>query len=81
MDHRPVDVLGKSKGKRVIVKLKNNKKVSGIVEAYDMHLNLWMNNAELMDAEGNSENYEVFLVRGDNVIFISPSNSKVINNE
>ena len=46
MDHRPVDVLGKSKGKRVIVKLKNNKKVSGIVEAYDMHLNLWLNNAE-----------------------------------
>lgn len=73
MDHRPVDILGKSKGKRVIVRLKNNKKVSGIVEAYDMHLNLWMNSAELIDAEGNSESFEKFLVRGDNVIFISPS--------
>ena len=76
MDHRPVDILGKTKGKRVIVKLKNNKQVSGIVEAYDMHLNLWLKNAELIDCNGDSkkgtEAFEKFLVRGDNVIFISP---------
>jgi small nuclear ribonucleoprotein len=72
MDRRPVDILSKAKDKRVIIKLKNNKKVSGKVESYDMHLNLWLKDVELVDSDGQSENYDKFLVRGDNIIFISP---------
>ncbi|MCK5321810.1 MAG: RNA-binding protein [Candidatus Aenigmarchaeota archaeon] len=60
-------------GKIVIVRLKNNKNVSGIVEAYDMHLNLWLNDVEVTDTEGNTESFDKFLVRGDNVIYISPN--------
>ena len=43
---RPLDVLDKAKEKRVIVKLKNGAEVTGILKAFDLHLNLWLEEAE-----------------------------------
>lgn len=70
--NRPIDVLDKAKGSRVIVRLKNKTEVSGELQAFDMHLNMWLNNAEVMQDETTTK-FGKILVRGDNVILISPA--------
>lgn len=71
MEKRPIDVLDKSKGKRVFVQLKNGSRVNGLLEALDMHLNLWLSDAEIMDEESVKKLGDV-LIRGDTVVFVSP---------
>jgi small nuclear ribonucleoprotein len=71
MEKRPIDVLDKSKGKRVFVQLKNGSKVNGLLEALDMHLNLWLSDAEIMDEESVKKLGDV-LIRGDTIVFVSP---------
>lgn len=71
VDKRPIDVLDQAKGKRIFITLKNGKEVSGVLQAMDMHLNMWLNDAEIMDNEKKTK-FGKILVRGDNVIFASP---------
>jgi len=68
---RPLDVLDKAKEKRVIVRLKNGAEVTGILKAFDLHLNLW-----LEEAEERKDDKQIrlgsTLLRGDTIIFVSP---------
>lgn len=68
---RPIDVLNNAKGKRVLIRLKKGEEISGILQALDLHLNMW-----LEDAEQTSNDQKVklgtLLVRGDNIIYVSP---------
>lgn len=80
MNNRPIDILEKSKGKRVMIKLKNKIEISGEIKAYDMHLNMWLDNAEIASestidgkVSESRKNVGAMFVRGDNVLFISPS--------
>lgn len=72
MTNRPLDILDRAKGKRVIVKLKNGVEVTGVLQAFDLHLNLW-----LEDAEERKNDTQIKLgsaiVRGDTIILVSPS--------
>ena len=68
---RPLDVLDRAKGDRVIANLKNGATVSGELKAFDLHLNMWLENASVTDDEGQTD-YGKLLVRGDNVIVVSP---------
>ncbi len=68
---RPIDVLDQAKGKRIIIKLKNGKQIAGVLQALDMHLNMWLNDAEVTEDDKTTKFGNV-LVRGDNVIFASP---------
>tara|TARA_Y100000294_G_scaffold83131_1_gene78058 strand:+ start:410 stop:691 length:282 start_codon:yes stop_codon:yes gene_type:complete len=43
---RPLDALNKSRGKRVIVELKNNKRYIGKLNAFDIHINVVLDDAE-----------------------------------
>ena len=43
---RPLDALNSSRGKRVIVELKNNKQFIGKLNAFDIHINVVLNVAE-----------------------------------
>tara|TARA_Y100000034_G_C6890121_1_gene409332 strand:- start:430 stop:663 length:234 start_codon:yes stop_codon:yes gene_type:complete len=71
---RPLDLLNESKGKEVIVQLKNDKQFSGILKAFDIHINVVLENAkEMHDGEVKKSLGSTFL-RGDTIIFISPSN-------
>lgn len=72
MSNRPLDLLDHAKGKRVIVKLKNNRQISGILRALDMHLNMWLDDAEVVE-EDKTTKFGKVLVRGDSVIFASPA--------
>ena len=71
MSNRPLDLLDNAKGKRVIVKLKNNRQISGILRALDIHLNMWIDDAEVSE-EDKTTKFGKVLVRGDSIIFASP---------
>ena len=43
---RPLDALNKASGKRVIVDLKNNKQYIGKLNAFDIHINVVLDDAE-----------------------------------
>jgi small nuclear ribonucleoprotein len=55
----------------VIVSLKGNREIRGILQGYDVHMNLVLDRAEEM-VEGAMQKRGTLIVRGDNVIYISP---------
>lgn len=71
MAERPIDALDRAKGKKVIVKLKNGDEVTGILKALDLHLNLWIDEAEIKKDE-NKVRLGTILVRGDTIVYASP---------
>jgi len=68
---RPIDVLNNAKGKRVLIKLKKGTEISGILQALDLHLNMWLDNADQI-SEGETIKLGTILVRGDNILYVSP---------
>lgn len=71
---RPLDTLNRAKDSRVIVELKNGKQFIGILQAFDIHINLALTNAEEhVNGELKRKMGDVFL-RGDTIILISPAN-------
>ncbi|EQD63406.1 small nuclear ribonucleoprotein, partial [mine drainage metagenome] len=70
---RPLDVLRRSIEKNVLVDVKGRRGYSGILEGYDVYMNLVLKSAnEIINGESKGV-YDRILVRGDNVIFVSPS--------
>ncbi len=73
MQQRPLDVLGSSENKRLIIQVKNRDKIIGTLKAFDSHLNIWLDDAEVQSADGESSvKLGTVLVRGDNIVLISP---------
>jgi len=70
-DSRPLDALNQAKGKRVILSLKNNEEITGVLKAFDLHLNLWLENAERRNNDKTTK-LGTIVIRGDNILFISP---------
>ncbi|MEM5829849.1 MAG: LSM domain-containing protein [Candidatus Aenigmatarchaeota archaeon] len=71
MAERPIDALDKAKGKKVIIKLKNGEEITGILRALDLHLNLWLDEAEVNKNE-TKVRLGTVLVRGDTIVYASP---------
>ena len=71
---RPLDLLNESKGKEVIVQLKNDKQFSGVLKAFDIHINIVLDAAKEMQDGEVIKNLGPTFLRGDTIIFISPSN-------
>ena len=70
---RPLDLLNNSKGKEILVQLKNDKQLVGTLLAFDIHINIVLDNTkELVNGEVKRSIGLTFL-RGDTIIFISPS--------
>ena len=68
---RPLDALNKARDKRVIVELKNNKQYIGLLKAFDIHINVVLEEAEeVFEGEVKRKLGEVFL-RGDTITVIS----------
>jgi len=68
---RPIDVLNNAKGKRVLIRLKNGMEISGLLQAMDLHLNMWIENSDQTLNEKTTKLGTV-LVRGDNILYVSP---------
>ncbi|MDT7859099.1 MAG: LSm family protein [Candidatus Aenigmarchaeota archaeon] len=73
MADRPIDVLDKAKGKRVLVKLKNGEEISGVLRALDLHLNLWLDDAEIKKNGETKAKIGTILIRGDTIVYASPA--------
>ena len=68
---RPIDVLNNAKGKRVLIRLKKGAEISGLLQAMDLHLNMWLEDAEQI-SEGEKIKLGTILIRGDNILYVSP---------
>jgi len=71
---RPLDVLNNAKGKEVLVQLKNNRQMVGTLLAFDIHINIVLDNAKEMQDDEARRNMGLTFLRGDTIIFISPAN-------
>ena len=69
---RPLAVLNRTIGKRVIVELRSKREYRGVLDGYDPHMNLVLKNVEEVHAGDVLRKLRVAIVRGDNVISISP---------
>ena len=70
---RPLDLLNVSKGKEVIVQLKNDKQFVGVLKAFDIHINVVLDNAKEIVEGDERRSIGLTFLRGDTIIFISPA--------
>ena len=68
---RPLDALNIARNKRVIVELKNQKQIIGNLKAFDIHINVVLENAEeYVEGQLKRKLGNIF-IRGDTIILIS----------
>jgi len=65
-------ILEDSLGKIVLVRLKGGKSLRGKLQGFDQHMNLVLEEAEDISEGTNTQPLGTIVVRGDNVIIISP---------
>ena len=59
----------------MIVSLKGERELRGVLQGYDVHMNLVLDQAEEV-TDGTTTRIGTLIVRGDNVIYISPSQNQ-----
>ncbi len=70
---RPLDTLNQARGKTVIVDLKNGSTYIGKLRAFDIHINIVLDEAEeRRDGEVKRKLGTVF-IRGDTITILSPA--------
>jgi len=70
---RPLDALNSSRNKRVIVELKNGKQILGLLKAFDIHINIVLDEAEERHEGELKRKLGTVFIRGDTIIIISPA--------
>ncbi|MHC1574944.1 MAG: LSm family protein [Candidatus Methanogasteraceae archaeon] len=72
MGNRPLDKLNDALENSVLVRLRGAREFRGTLQGYDIHMNLLLEDAEeLMDGEVTRQ-IKTVIVRGDNVVYVSP---------
>ena len=72
---RLLDLFNQSKGKEVLVHLKGDKQFVGTLLAFDIHINLVLDNVKEMENNEIKRNLGLTFLRGDTIIFISPAST------
>ncbi len=72
-EKRPFDVLNGALNNTVIVGLKGGRDLRGVMVSYDVHMNLVLEKAEELVNGEVKRGIGTVLVRGDSVVYISPS--------
>jgi small nuclear ribonucleoprotein len=65
-------ILEDSLGKTVLLRLRGGKSIRGLLRGFDQHLNLVLEKAEDVTDKDNLQELGLIIVRGDNVVMISP---------
>ena len=65
-------VLEESIGKVVLIKLKGGKTIRGMLRGFDFHMNLILEESEEIKDNGSTNKLGTIVIRGDNVVLISP---------
>ncbi|MCK5321132.1 small nuclear ribonucleoprotein [Candidatus Pacearchaeota archaeon] len=73
---RPLDLLNSAKGKEILVQLKTGKQYVGTLLAFDIHVNVVLDNAKEVENGEQTTSYGLMFLRGDTIIFITPSAAK-----
>ncbi|MCK4243556.1 RNA-binding protein [Candidatus Bathyarchaeota archaeon] len=66
-------ILEDSLEKLVLVRLRGGRSIRGKLKGFDQHMNLVLEDAEDASDNENIEKIGTMIVRGDNVIIVSPS--------
>ncbi len=68
---RPLDALNKSRDKRILVELKNNKQYIGKLKSFDIHINIVLEDVEERVNGEVTRKLGVVFIRGDTITVIS----------
>jgi small nuclear ribonucleoprotein len=66
-------LLNSSLGNVVLIKLKGGRELRGRLRSFDQHLNLVLEEAEEVRHDGETKKLGLVLIRGDNVVLVSPA--------
>jgi small nuclear ribonucleoprotein len=70
---KPLKLLHATLNSRVIVELRGGVEYQGVLDGYDVpHMNLVLKNADELVHSTKKGKHEKLIVRGDNIIYISP---------
>ena len=70
---KPLKILHSSLNKRVMVELRGGRGYHGTLDGYDVpHMNLVLKNAEEIVNLEETIKHNTVILRGDNIIFVSP---------
>lgn len=72
MSEMTTKILEDSIGKIVLVRLRSGKSIRGRLKGFDQHLNLVLDETQDTTSAENVKQLGLIIVRGDNVILISP---------
>jgi len=72
MSEMTTKVLEENLGKIVLVRLRGGKKLRGKLKGFDQHLNLMLEETEDITNAEKVKKLGAIILRGDNVIIISP---------
>jgi len=72
---RPLDLLNNSKGKEVLVQVKGDKQYAGTLKAFDIHINVVLDNAKELEHGEVKKSIGLTFLRGDTIVFISPAST------
>ena len=69
---RPLDAVGNSLNSPVLIKLKGEREFRGILKSFALHMNLVLNDAQELEKGEIVRRLGTVLIRGDNIVYISP---------
>jgi small nuclear ribonucleoprotein len=73
-NERPFDLLNKSIGKQVMIRLKNGTDIRGKIVSFDVHMNIVLDTTEELEEGGSVRSrLGTILLRGGNILFVSPA--------
>lgn len=72
-ESKPFDFLNNSINKNVLVLMKGNIRVRGKLKAFDVHMNIVLEDAEKLNEDDSvAQKFGKVIIRGDTIILVSP---------
>ncbi|PIU22639.1 MAG: small nuclear ribonucleoprotein [Candidatus Diapherotrites archaeon CG08_land_8_20_14_0_20_30_16] len=70
---KPFDFLNNSINKNVLILMKGNLRIRGKLKAFDVHMNLVLEEAEKLNEDDSvAQKFGKVIIRGDTIILVSP---------